>query len=362
MKMGFYSATVGPGGMLKTVAGAASKRGHETVVFEPNKTGVAASRKEEMANCSVVAMGFSSQLCDEEMVLAEYLLGKKIPIVEIEDVPGSSARPLAKEVAPRVARCYVAMPGWIENAREFGFRVPSYVGPPPHWGDSYVQMDAGESMREGFMERVDQITLANLSRYHRIIYVPGTKNPQQVNKFLAAIVDAGSRVLHEDFVLGFRAHPGEDPKKGDEAIAAYRQAIEERKEILNGISLLESGSATSANLVGAADITFFPGGGPTESIVAAYQRKNAIYYWDADVEKALKGLGVPDGKWFPAEMGGVLKVTTPEELCAGISSLLTRDGQAALRASQEKNFEITSNFNWNTGPLLAEKLEAIARA
>ncbi|OGF83305.1 hypothetical protein A3B18_01500 [Candidatus Giovannonibacteria bacterium RIFCSPLOWO2_01_FULL_46_13] len=356
MNIGFYAYTVGPAGMLKLIAKAAEAKGHNVVLLKENTQGIVAAEKEKLADCDVVAMGWSSAGIEEELELAEYLTTHGIPIVIVEDVPGSCLRPKAQEFTRRMKLpCVLAMPVGGEDALDFGFGSVEYVGPPPHWGVSYNDMMVNH--RSEFKKRIGS-EIVELSPEDKIIYVPGTKDPRLVNTLLKNVLATGRAILGSNLVLGFRGHPGEKPdpkKKGDQE--KYEQLWAERKQLLEGVSMLESGDANNAQLVRAADIPVFPGGGPTESIVAAYARMSAIYYHDEEVAKGLRALGMLDGKWFVAERGGVYKASGPEDVGVGIRYLLTEEGRKIQREKQEDNFPLP--VTWNTAPIFAGVIEAL---
>jgi len=138
MKVGLYAFDKGPSNVLKLVDEAARSKGHETVTFPPLTQGVAASRAEEMFDCNVLALGFSSFQTQEELMLAGTVLQYKpeTPIVVIEDVPYSSLRPKAKPFAHRVAVVLTPLNNEAIKQRinRFGYERVEYVGPAPHWG------------------------------------------------------------------------------------------------------------------------------------------------------------------------------------------------------------------------------------
>ena len=358
-KMGFYSYTVGPAGMLKAVLSSAEKAGHQTLQFEENKPGIVAARKDEMSDLGVALLGLDSDRVEEGLELIDYLFSRNIPIVVMEDTPGSVLRPKAKEYTPKVAACLVAMQNGIDGAKSFGYERVEYFGPPPHWGVSYRDMMDKPSRRPEFKKRVGS-EVVDLDTSDQIMYVPGTKVPEVVNVAIRGSVDAGKQTLGENFVFHFRRHPGEVPNKnkpGDEE--RFSKLFEERKPLLEGLTILEPGDSNNPQLIRAADITIFPGGGPTESIVAAYARIPTLFCWNDLVAQGLRDIGIQSGKWFVAELGGSLKVTNSDELASGINSLLKGDGCERLKKMQEKNFPLPKT--WDTAPRVVELLEGVAR-
>lgn len=361
MKIGFYSFTVGPANMLKEIASTARLMRHEALVFKENEPGVVATRKEEMSDCDIVAIGLDSARPEEGLELAEYLFSLDIPVVAIEDTPGSVLRPMAKPFAPKFKCCIVAREGGIGDALAFGFSRVQYVGPPPHWGVSYRQMMEGPSIRPHFSKIVGGQNV-QLDPKDKVIYVPGTKIPEIVNTAISGAIKAGKQVLGDNFVFCCRRHPGEKPnEKVPDDAERFERLFAEREDMLKGVTMLEPGKANNPQLVRAADVTIFPGGGPTESIIAAYARIPTIYCWGDVVSRELKKIGIDSGKWFVAELGGSMKVEG-EEVVIALSSLLGKDGwmRNNLRALQEKNFPLPDT--WDTSASIIAVLADIVRA
>jgi len=294
-------------------------------------------------------------------VLAELLSLRKIPFVIAEDTPASSRREKAKsdefDIPSKAAAVIVAHPDEIEKARNFGYKNAVYLGPPPHWGDAYKKlMDAKANHLRKKLNKKRGTELKSIEDQDKIIFVPGTKDPTLDNIVLAAVITEASKVVRpENFILGFKKHPGEKPEAPEEE-HLFKMAHTVRDEFLKNVALLEIETYTLAELLSAADVVISYTAA-TESIVAAYARLNLVYFYNENVRNYLKRLGIKTGEWFVAEHGGAYKIEGSSQIANAIQTLLSSGGQKSLHAEQERHFPIPKT--WDTAPeyiRFAEKL------
>lgn len=366
MKIGLYAYDVGPSKNLAKVRDVAENAGH-TVVWAPTQATLSTEQLAEFASCDIVATGLcsiSSVLPDAERLLLDYV-HKTTPFVVIEDVPGTSLRPLMKGYTHKVASVFVARKEDISETKAFGYDDVRYIGPPPHWKDTWDAL-AMSSVRADF-RKVDRAgTFAPIVSDDVIIFFNGTKESQAVNNTLAAIANAVHALLGDRFVIGFKPHPGEEPKPGRadfaEAHARYRELMKEREVILNGAWVADFGEHKNDvySLLRSVDIPVFSGGA-TDSIIMAYRNMPAIYYTDDSNIAGMKDqIAGSAGKWFVAELGGMLKAEGAAELREAIATLLSPEGRDAFRKQQAAAFPAPDD--WDTAPKIVAELESIVNA
>lgn len=344
MKIGFYAITVGPAAMLKLIADAAVARGHEVVIGERLKP-VPDNQLPEFQQCDVVLIGTSSLGIEEELKLVQ-TLPPTTKIVVVEDVPGSSLRPRAKEILDRVSMVIVAMPQWVKTAEEFGYARACYLGPPAHWKTSYDAMTRGRNRRAEFRKRCPGLEHP-LAPDDVVFFYGGIKEHLLNNRILRVIAEAGQVLLGDRFVLCFKNHPGEP---NDLVAFAERTAILEGHWVLaawNGLTLPE--------IVKSVDVPIFTSGA-TDSIVAAYARLPALYYTDELVREYRVSIGSPEGRWFVADLGGVMTINGPSMAEAAIRRFLSPEGKQYLRKKQETNFPLPES--WDSAPRIIEFVES----
>lgn len=363
MNLGFYSYDVGPAQMLKAIADTAVKLGHNTVLLPPQIHEVSAEQADDTYNCDAVFLGLSSFQTQEELVLAELLNLRNIPFIIVEDTPGSSRRDKAKgdefNVPAKAAAVIVAHPAELEKARDFGYKKAVYLGPPPHLGDAYKKlMDAKASGLRKKLNKKDKTGLSPIQPQDKIVFVPGTKDPVMDNIVLSAVVTEARAVIKpEIMVLGFKKHPGEKPESAEEE-NIFKMAHAVRNEILKSVSLVDIEDYSLSELISAADI-IISYTAATESIIAAYARLNTIYFYNDTVRNYLKRLGLKTGEWFVAEQGGAYKIEGSSQIAGAIKTLLSPDGQKALRAEQERHFPIPET--WDTAPKYINFAESLIK-
>jgi len=98
--------------------------------------------------------------------------------------------------------------------------------------------------------------------------------------------------------------------------------------------------------VGAADLTVFTGGGPTQSITGAFARKTTAY-WMPGASDIMKNQVEGSSSWFVADLGGTypLMSADPERLQKDLQILLSIEGQAALHAKQAEQFPLPEQWD-----------------
>lgn len=361
MKIGLYGFDVISEKVLKIIADAAVKKGHDTVMFPSQEPGIAAKRKEEMRDCDVVAMKLASFQTEEELVLADYLLSHTVPIVVVEDVPGSSLRPKAKEFASHAAAVLVTHPAYIKKALAFGYCHAYYIGPSPQWGAGYREMLEATEKRSSLLNTLHSVrgdVSESISEKDDVIlYVPGSKHHGPDTEILRCVRDAGVKIFGDDrLVLGFAEHPGEKKQmEKDHVNSALVYA--KRADILKGVRTLDRGTLSNAQMVALAHLTVFSGG-PNESWIGAYARSCIAYFYNDDVRALLRGQGEEGGSWPVAELGGAYIINGPEEMESAIKHLFTEAGRNELRVAQEKAFPLPET--WNTAPKIVKFLEKVA--
>lgn len=357
-KIGFYAYDVGPGNMLKLIAEAAAKMGHEVVVLPPQVRGVSAERGKEMADCNVVLIGLSSFQTQEEIALLDQLLPLGIPVVVIEDVPGTCLRPMAKDYAPKISCAIVSMPFAETDARSFGYKNVVYLGPPHHWGKAFKDIELTLAIRDSIRGRLTAIdgelgVVRPIIYSDAIIYCPGGKNAVFVNKILRLVIEAGKKALGDRLVFAFRGHPGEKAEKeADKQL--FQQMFAEREIMLKEVTHLQNADFNNAQLIAASDLTIYTGG-MTDSINSAYARLASIQWYDDETRASLQKQGILSGKWFVGELDGARQVTSPGEMTDAIKTLLTPQGQEELHRHQEQNFPLP--VTWDTAPEIVRFLE-----
>jgi len=361
MKIGYVGYDVTFRGLFPLVIKEAEEtRGHEKGVWLPPQIrGVAIDRMSELFDCHAVIMGLSSFQTQEELGLAEGLFLRGIPVVIIEDVPGSSLRPKAKSFAPKAAALIIALESaWID-AHDFGYQPQRihYLGPPPHWSVSYRQMmgvDRGAARSSLTVRRGEELQPLVLDDV--LVYVPGTKMPLVVNAMLRCAIDAGKALFGHRFVLGFASHPGEKPENPEEE-EMFAQAFADRVQIREGVREADVSRLTNPQRYAIADLSVISGG-PTESIVAAYARNTRMaYYRDENTTAFLAASGVEGGKWFVAELKAAMLIE-PHNYMGRIQFLMSDVGQKLIRAQQEEHFPLPEI--WDTAPVIVDLLEKVA--
>jgi hypothetical protein len=293
-------------------------------------------------------MGLSSYQTQEEIDLAEVLMGRNIPVVVIEDVPGSCLRPKAKDFAPWAPGLIIALGSVRDSAASFGYRHDRiwYVGPPPHWGASYSQMMNVDVRAERARVPADGF----------LVFVPGGKNPLITNTLLHHTINAGRELWGELFLLGFVPHPGEKAEKPEEE-SVFARAFEERSVMLEGVRCADMSRFKNPQRYAIANLVITTGG-PTETIAAAYARMtNVVYYRDAVVMEWLAQSGVQNGRWFVPDLGGCF-LAGPDYFVETVHFARISVAKRDIRESQERNFPLPES--WDTAPAIVKVLEDIA--
>lgn len=386
MHIGLFAYDVGPGAMLRMIAETAKKRGHTVTIAPPQRPAASENGGEytllvpELASCDVLIIGGpASYQPEEEARLLKSLPDK--PFFVVEDMPGTSLRPkFPHELVERSAGVFLAMPQWARQVEEAGYSQVEYIGPPPHWG-SLFETITGPSIRDQLYKTM----LTEDGGTHsepvwsddKILFFCGTKDSIVNNEVLARLCAAGKNLLRrEQFVLGFKPHPGERPKEPAQNASheewdvywqrqsAYVHACDDRQKILSGAvwhldfrTVRVRNDLLLATLIKSVDVPVVTGG-TTNSIAAAYARIAVGYYDAGSVVEYNQKHGMSDGRlFFVAELGGVLVLDGREQgrFEEGIQSLLSEEGRAKLRETQEKNFPLPET--WDTAPLIIERIE-----
>lgn len=349
--------------MLKAIADTAVKLGHKTVIISPQIHEASARQAEETYDCDLVFLGLSSFQTQEELVLAELLALRNIPFIIVEDTPGASRRDKAKsdefDMPSKAAAVIVAHPDEIEKARDFGYENAVYLGPPPHWGDAYKRLlEAKAAVLRKRLNKKNGSQIQPVQPRDKIIFVPGTKDPTLDNIVLSSVVtEAGKVVPSENLVLGFKKHPGEKPESPEEE-SVFKIAHKARDEIFKNVFLLDIENYSLAELISAADI-IISYTAATESIIAAYARLNAVYFYNENVRNYLKRLGIKTGEWFVAEQGGAYKIEGFSQISEAIKVLLSPSGQRKLYQEQKRHFPIPET--WETAQKYISFAENLAK-
>jgi hypothetical protein len=175
---------------------------------------------------------------------------------------------------------------------------------------------------------------------------------------LLAIRDAALEVCGDRLVFHFAAHPGEKPQLGEETV--YQWALSAREDILREKPLnfldTEITRLTPPQRVAVSDLTVFGGGGPTESIAAAYARK-VTAYWNVQVQNVLGAQVAKAESWFVTALGGTypLESADPQKLQVDLQYLLSEEGKDALRERQKQHF--TPPDHWDNREAIIEYIE-----
>lgn len=334
-QLGFYAYDVAPGQqMLPMIAQASRERGYEPVMPEAQKRGEARKYLERFRECHAVILGLSSEATKEEVEIAEALLHEQVPIVVVADTYRSLERPLARDIAPDVAAAFVALPGDVRSARDFGYANAQYVGSPPHWYEKYQQVLEGRKKRPTLQKIRHHPSKGTqtepLTEEDTLFYVEGFKHwPKRVTIILQRVQEA-ARALCKSPVLHFREHPGEKTAKHLDG-TAYAVEIWKRRDILNREwRLLDD--LSSEQSIGAADGSFLSAGA-TGSIAGAQAEANMANIFDPTLKKR-----IGTNEWFVAAAGAMHHVQILSDIHDAMQVMLNPQALEFLHARQEFAF------------------------
>ena len=302
MKVGFVAYDMGPSKYTKIVADEMVKR-HEIVFVPPQKKDLIEEYGAQLALCDLIVLGGPASFDTEiETGLLDALPGD-IPLVILEDVPGSCLRPKFKKYTQRVKVVIGAFEQWQSRLLEFGYAHVAYLGYPQNWKDAYDALTAFSSFSSKRRDFTKYNAYANvflpLSTEDTILFYGCVKDGAVNNEILILL----NRVtyVHRNVVVSFRT-------RKDERLTSEQK---NSRDLLLGDPLLwqlVTGDATMSETIAACDIPIFSGGA-TDSIACALARKSAIYCTSKGVRENNRQQGVPDdGVWFVEKLGGALVV------------------------------------------------------
>ena len=356
MKYGFVAYDMGPSKYNKMIADRMLKAQHHEVVFVPaQKKDLALEYGAELATCDLIVFGGPASFDTEVETNLLDALPEEIPLVVLEDVPGSCLRPKFKNYASRAKVVVVAMEQSAQGALQFGYQATEYLGLPQHWKSGYDALVSADkvSARARF-NKSRRIALGDtsLESSDKVLSYGCVKHAGINNLILAYMTIAADDAT----VLAFKT-------RGDEKLDDREREVRESLVRLQKEAwFLNLGNATLTEVLCASDIAVFSGGA-TDSISCALARFPAIYCTSNEVRAVNLKQGIPeDGEWFVSKMGGNLVVDMdngPDEFSRAVRSLLTPQGQAELRHVQEAVFPAPPAV-WETDCVVVRYLEHVA--
>lgn len=339
-KFGFYSFDVALGNNMELLATEAKKRGHE-VVNPIKQMPVSEEAMVALVGCNVVVTGLSSFETWQELEVVRQL-PDNVKWVVFEDVPDSCLRPKARDFAYRADMLLMAPHTNLEDVARFGYRIKTYLGPPPLWGVEYHELMRAKAMhlRKG-MEKTASTgkALLPLRSTDNLVGLVGGKEPNINNMVLAMLIHA----LENKFgsVIGFSQHPGEKAIKPEDE-ERFASALKAREEMLKQCWHLAK-NWKGVEIGAAADVMIYAGG-THASIAGTYARVPGVYLNIPEVrERMVKQTG--KDTWFVAELGGCYKASDVDSLAATIKLASSDEGKAYLLAMQEAAFPIPDDWN-----------------
>ncbi|TSC63097.1 MAG: hypothetical protein G01um101448_1000 [Parcubacteria group bacterium Gr01-1014_48] len=281
-----------------------------------------------------------------------------VPIIVLEDTPGSSGRPKFEKFRQCTTAVILAMEQWREQVAALGYVRSEYFGLPQHWKATYDALTTSSDMQQEFRKsrKMSALLLDRPVCPDDMIVSFGCVKHAGLNNLVISHMQVAFLLAQGRIVLAIKT-------RGDEKIGEAE--LEQRNAMLqstNGAWLLDFGSASLTEILRASKIAVFTGGA-TDSIAYALARKPAIYCTSKLVRELNMLQGVPDGgEWFVAKLGGNLVVDLdagPFGFVQAVSALLTDEGCEDLRAQQEATFPAPPAV-WDTAPKIAVFLEQIA--
>jgi len=349
MKILFYAYTPGPAGCLELISKALAAAGHIATQAPRGAPISEIHLTDARVSDAIVIGGPDSMYIESHLELAKAASRHNVPLIVIEDVPGTSMRPQFRPFAEKVVCVLIANPSMEAEVRAFGYSDVRYIGPPPHWGKTRDDIHKADKqkVRAAYRKRLANGQLYPLAEGDIVIGYSGIKQHAINRTILEGLVAAGADGSSHRF-LRFRPHPAE-PK---DAVAIHER--NKFLEVLPAIVVVEEGVKLSpAEEIVGADIPIFAVGA-TDSIVCSYPDVGiaAGYFYDADcTEYMIKQLGIEGGRWAPADLGGVKLINGPEEFSEALQFLLSTEGKRALRETQLKNFPAPPT--WDTADFYA---------
>ncbi len=349
LSLGFYAFDHAAGDALRIVAEEAKSRGHHTV--NPQKQmPVSDEGMAALIMCDAVVLGLSSFQTEMEINLLK-ALPKATRVFILEDVPEAARRPKFREYVNRVVLVFSAHDLYRSSIHDFGYDGSVYLGPPPQWRAEYEGVMAaktGNARSEigSFNYGGDSYVLDSS------VKIVGTilgKDPIENNRILVILAEA---IRGNNILLAISQHPGEKATKPEDE-EKFQKAFAERKEILKGVWLFDSGWKGS-KLAGAVDV-LFSGSASNITIASAYARVPQVWLNDKGVRERMRA---QTGKetWFVPALGGAL-VSFGGDLKKVINTALSEGGRTYLLNKQEQNFPLPDD--WHTEKKIVDFLEKI---
>ncbi len=354
MKVGFVAYDMGPSKYTKIVADEMVKR-HEIVFVPPQKKDLIEEYGAQLALCDLIVLGGPASFDTEIETGLLDALPADIPLVILEDVPGSCLRPKFKKYASRAEVVIVGMEQSARGALQFGYQTTEYLGFPQHWKSGYDALVSADKVtaRARFNKSRRIVVGGTVLESSDKIFSYGCVKHAGINNLILAYMMI---VADDATVLAFKTRS--DEKLNDRESGFRESLLRLQKESW----FLDLGNATLTEVLCASDIAIFSGGA-TDSISCALARRPAIYCTSNEVRAVNRQQGIPeDGEWFVAKIGGNLVVDMdggPGAFCSAVRSLLTEEGRTALRIAQEAAFP-TPPVIWNTAVNIALYLEELA--
>lgn len=324
--------------VLEPILTEAEQRGHEVHRVFPETRGVIELQREVLERCQALLIGGPSSNHPEEEVERARLFKNANPngkIFVVEDSHGTSWR-VKEDFARRTDGAVVALPTRIDLALTHGYPEVVHFGVPSHWKVSYDEILSGGELQQ-VPKKKGQKECGVVGDGDTVVAVSGGKSLSTVfNDVLERVCSDGRELLGDQLVIAVDAHPREE---------CSSQEQEHRQDIVrNTWTIPRDPSRKGTHLVGYADATIFAGAvGPTASMTGAIARRPMIYYQDHRVEQELlRQLGV--SHWWVEELGGVWAVEHTADIRGALSFLLSSDGHAAIRISQERHFPIPESW------------------
>lgn len=351
---------MGPSKYNRIIADELAKEAGNEIVFVPSqRRGLALEYGPQLATCDLVVVGGPASLeTEQETEILEYV-PTTVPIIVLEDIPGSSGRPKFEKFRSRTTAVILAMEQWREQVTALGYIRSEYFGLPQHWKAIYdalvAPLDGTE--RQDFSRKKEtpafELNLS-LRSDHAIISFGCVKNAE-CNNLVISHMQVASLLSRDRIILAIKT-------RGDEKLSdADRQVRNTLLQSVDGAWLLDFGSASLTEILRASSIAVFTGGA-TDSIAYALARKPAIYCTSKLVRELNMAQGVPDGgEWFVSKLGGNLVVDLdagPFGFVQAVSSLLTNEGRDDLCTQQEAAFSAPPAV-WDTASKIAEFLQKV---
>lgn len=274
---------------------------------------------------------------------------------------GACRRPKAQAMAQYAQAVILAHPAkeFVDQAREFGYGLVYYLGPPPQWRADYEATKAAieRNIRTTVMRlAVGASSPSDIRNGDVIIGYIGGKEPNINNKMLVILCDI-ARENQPWYNIAFGKHPRERAEKPEDE-EHFQEAFLQRGAILSEVNHVVTDGLKGADIVGLADIMVYASGA-TNSISGAMLQRPQIYYEDDDVRARMKVQQNGNEHWFVADLGGVVKTCSPSGLSRSLNLLFTPAVKEVLAQTQAKNFPVP--VDWDTETKIIRFLENLTR-